>query len=393
MSQNNKLNFTKSAIESLFVPASGKRAYYYDSKIRGLGISVTGSGTKSFIVYRWFNGKPERITLGRYPDLSIEQARKKAAEINGVIAKGENPNDKRRAERAEVTLEGLFNEYMNRYAKLHKPGSWSEDLAQYNRYLTPWKQRKLSTIEKIEIQKLHQTIGSEKGKYTANRLMALLSVVFNKAIEWDLYEKANPVQGIKKFREASRERFLQSHELPRFFKALSEETNESIRDYVLLSLLTGARRGNVLSMRWEDINFENGEWYIQRTKNGTSQIVTLVREAVSILEARKTKLHHKNSPYVFASTNSKGYIVEPKSGWKRILARADIKDLRLHDLRRTLGSWQARAGASLTIIGKSLNHKSPISTSVYARLDLDPVRSSVEKAVGAILEAGKIESI
>ena len=85
-------------------------------------------------------------------------------------------------------------------------------------------------------------------------------------------------------------------------------------------------------------------------------------------------------------------MTEPKRGWQRILERAEIKDLRLHDLRRTFGSWQARTGASLTIIGKSLNHKSPISTAIYARLDLDPVRESMEKATEAMLKAGKVLS-
>ncbi len=103
-----KLNFTKHILNSLPLPEANKRSYYCDSKTLGLGITVTSTGHKSFIVYRKINGKPERITLGRYPDFSIEQARNKAMEINAAIAKGENPNDRRRSERAEVTLGELF---------------------------------------------------------------------------------------------------------------------------------------------------------------------------------------------------------------------------------------------------------------------------------------------
>lgn len=382
-----KINFTKSSLESLANPSKGKRGYYYDIKTRGLGISITHSGTKTFIVYRWLNGKPERITLGRYSDLTIEQARRMTAEVNATIARGENPNDRRRKEREETTLGELFNEYFYRHAKLHKK-SWKEDEDQFKRYLTKWSKRKLSGINRADIQKMHQQVGRENGAYAANRLLALLSILFNKAGEFGLWDKTNPVIGIKKFREQSRDRFLQSDEFPRFFQALGEEPNEDIRDYILLSLLTGARKSNVLAMKWEQINLSRKEWRIPETKNGTPQIITLPKEALTILKKRQNRL--QNHYYVFPGNGKKGHLIDPKRGWQRILARAGIQDLRIHDLRRTLGSWQAKTGASLAIIGKSLNHKSPMTTAIYARLDLDPVRESVEKATKAMLKAAKI---
>jgi integrase len=377
-----KINFTKAALDALQHPSTAKRTYYYDIKTRGLGISITSTGAKSFIVYRWVNGKPERITLGRYPDLSIEQARRKAAEVNATIAKGENPNDKRRADRAEMTLGQLKNEYIERYAKLHKI-TWRDDEAQFKRYLKHWENRKLSQIQKRDIQKLHMDIGNSNGHYAANRLLALLSTLFNKAIEFSLWEKSNPVTGIKKFREKSRDRFLQADELPRFFEALANEPNELVRDCILMSLLTGARRANVHAMRWEEIDFKSREWHIPNTKNQTPQTVTLTDEAIAVLRRRE---QHKvaTNPHVFPGVGSSGHVVEPKKIWQRILINAKIENLRLHDLRRTLGSWQARMGASLAIIGKSLNHKSPSATAIYARLDLDPVRDSVEKATNAM---------
>lgn len=386
---DNKFNFVKAALDALPTPAAGKRTYYYDTKLRGLGISITGNGTKSFIVYRWVSGKPERVTLGRYPDLSIEQARRKAEEVNATIAQGENPNDKRRADRAEMTLAALFQEYLERYAKQHKR-TWDEDESQFNRHLTHWHQRKLSAIKKTDIQKLHHDIGRDKGHYAANRLLALLSTLFNKAIEFGVWDKSNPATGIKKFREQSRDRFLQADELPRFFQALAMETNDAIRDYIILALLTGARRSNVLAMRWEQLDFERQEWRIPRTKNETPQIITLTEEAAFLLRQRKTTA---TSEYVFPSSGRERHLMEPKKGWRRILERANISDLRIHDLRRTLGSWQARTGASMAIIGKSLNHKSPQATAIYARLDLDPVRASVEKATKAMLDAAGIASL
>ena len=386
---NNKLNFTKATLEALPLPPVGKRAYYYDIKMRSLGISITSNNARSFIVYRKVNGKPERITLGRFPDLSIEQARRKAESINATIAQGGNPNDRRRAERAEITFGALFNEYLERHAKIHKR-SWDEDESIFNRYLIPWQSRKLSTITKTDIQKLHQEIGRDKGHYAANRLLALCSTVFNKATEFSLWDKANPALGIKKFREQSRDRFLQADELPRFFQAVSQESNDNIRDYIILALLTGARKSNVLAMRWDQINLNSREWRIPRTKNETPQTVTLTEEAYFLLRQRKESAI---TDFVFPSTGKTGHLTEPKKGWRRILEQAGIANFRIHDLRRTLGSWQARTGASLAIIGKSLNHKSPQATSIYARLDLDPVRASVEKATKAMLEAAGITSI
>src|SRR6185503_5001402 len=95
--------------------------------------------------------------------------------------------------------------------------------------------------------------------------------------------------------------------------------------------------------------------------------------------------------YVFPGSGKSGHLEEPKKGWQRILTRAGIADLRIHDLRRTLGSWQAKQGASLAIIGKSLNHKNQNTTAIYARLDLDPVRDSVNTATSAMMAAAGLK--
>lgn len=125
-----------------------------------------------------------------------------------------------------------------------------------------------------------------------------------------------------------------------------------------------------------------GVWRIAKTKNGTPQTVTLSPEAVMVLEARKD-----GGVFVFPGDGVTGHIVEPKKAWATLLKTAGIVNLRIHDLRRTLGSWQARTGASLPIIGKSLNHKTHQATAIYARLDLDPVRQSVNTATAAIMKA------
>jgi integrase len=383
-----KINFTKSALDALELPAPGRRMEYWDTKTPGLQVRVTATGAKTFYVKRRAGtGNVERVKLGSYPAMTPEQARRAAADVNAQIAKGESPATKKRAARAEMTLQELFDEYMSRKAVFNKRPDKPRDT--YRLYLAPWAKRKLSAIKAHEVQALHAKIGREKGKVTANIVLKLLHVMFNKAIhEWRIWQGDNPAHGIKKFPEHSRDRFLQADELPRFFEALAQEPNETIRDYVLVSLLTGARKSNVLAMRWEQISFDRAEWRIPETKNGTPQTVTLSPEALEVLRNRQ---NGNTAGYVFPGDGKKGHLVEPKKGWARILERAGLSDLRLHDLRRTLGSWQAKTGASLAIIGKSLHHRNTSTTAIYARLDLDPVRESVNRATGAMLAAAGLK--
>jgi len=146
--------------------------------------------------------------------------------------------------------------------------------------------------------------------------------------------------------------------------------------------LTGARKSNVLAMKWADLELKRGLWKISEaeSKNKEPLVCILHPTAVEILQRRHIAAKDKPSEYVFPSWGSAGHITETKTAWKRIIDRVKIKNLRLHDLRRTLESWQAATGASLSIIGRSLGHKNIATTAVYARLDLDPVRASVNMA-------------
>jgi integrase len=387
---NTRFNFIKKSLEALQT-RNGKIAVYHDTTKHGLKLLVRPTGIKTFVLYRKIKGKPERITIGRFPEVTIEQARNQADVLNAKIAVGINPNEEKRGLRSEMTIYDLFDQYIERYAKIYKK-SWQEDSNQFQRYLKDWEKRKLSSIRKSHIQKLHTEVGINKGRYAANRLLALLHTMFNRAIDWG-WENANPAHGIKKFKEKSRDRFIQADELPKFFKALSEETNKAVHDYILLSLLTGARRSNVLAMRWDEINFDRATWTIPLTKNGESHTVPLVSTTVDILKSRQENNIKNNSPWVFPGSGISGHLIETKKPWKRILAKADIKDLRIHDLRRSLGSWQAATGANLSIIGKTLAHKNVSTTAIYARLNIDPIRESMNKATSAILSAAGVKKI
>ena len=384
----NTLNFSKGRIEALPLPVSGSRLEFHDTQAKGLLLRFSSTGTKTFCFYRWVKGaaKPERITLGRFPAMTVEQARSKAAQYNSSVENGENPNDPLKHQRTEPTLQELFEDFIvnrrNKKGEHLSAKSVLEYTNSFNLHLEPWAKRKLSKITAVDMSTFHTSFGKTRPT-AANRTMALVSSLYNFAIMERSCAITNPAEKIKKYPENERERFLQSDELPRFFDALAEEENPVMRDYFLVALLTGVRRANVLAMRWDEINLGQGEWRII-TKGNSAQTVTLSPEVAELLSVRQQAA---NSEWVFPGIGKTGHLVEPKKAWKRLLDRASLSDLRIHDLRRTLGSWLAKTGASLLIIGKSLNHKSIQSTVIYARLDLDPVRDSVNLATTAMLNA------
>ena len=374
-------NFTKTKLENIPLPNKGSISYY-DTKEKGLCLIVYEKGSKTFYFYKKVNGKPQRFKIGSLFDVSVEQARSKVAEFKNDLFKGENPNEKAKNLKQEITFKELFNEYMERYSKLHKK-SWIYDEREVNKFLSSWFNKKISRITKQEIKELHDKIYKENGLYQANRLLERIRAIYNKAIEWG-FKGTNPSLGIKKFKEKQRDRFLQKDELKNLLQALAIEENKLIRNYIYLSLFTGARKSNVLSMKWEDINFNTKEWNIKDSKNGENLIIPLVKEAIDILNECKQE---NISEYVFPSKNSKyGYLQDPKKTWNKILKNANLKDVRLHDLRRTLGSYQAITGSSLLVIGKSLGHKSSKATEVYSKLSTDPVRKSMETAIKEMME-------
>ncbi|MCG2685361.1 MAG: site-specific integrase, partial [Planctomycetales bacterium] len=211
---------------------------------------------------------------------------------------------------------------------------------------------------------------------------------YNRAKDSLGYEGDNPALGIKRFSEEKRDRFLHADELRAFFVSLQAEPNAMLQHFFLLCLLTGARRGNIQAMRWDEIDFNTALWRIagEDAKAGIPIVIPLTTAALDVLHARQEA--NGTSPWVFPSRGKHGHIVEPKAAWKRIIERAGLVDVRPHDLRRSLGSWMAITGAGLPVVGKMLGHTQASTTQIYARLSIDPVRQAAEKATTAMLAAG-----
>ena len=281
------------------------------------------------------------------------------------------------------------------YASLHTV-TWKEIENNHNRYFQQFEKRPISKITRAQIQSWVNNLARTNGKSTSTRNYNTMRAVFTWSIGQGIYTGENPCQGISTFKSKARERFIQpGEEFRKFANSLNAEPYPLIRDFFWMCLYTGARVSNVMAMKWEEINFDQQQWRIPLTKSGDSQTIPLTLNALEILRNRK-RADDLHPVWVFPSdrkgwkTGDKGHIVSPRKAFQRIVERAGIEDLRIHDLRRTAGSYMAIQNVSPTIIGKALGHRSMQSTAVYARLTQDPVRQALENAQAALSDPDKL---
>jgi integrase len=267
----------------------------------------------------------------------------------------------------------LFNMYFERHVRLKNKNHRN---ARYfmQRHGQHWAGVNLEDITRGDLQVWVDEIGVNRGKEAANRAINQMSAAINWAIKRG-YTESNPCRGVERYRSVSRQRFLLPDEVERL-KAALEQEEPIYRDFFHMCLLTGARKGNVLAMRWAQLDYELALWTIpaDEFKNGETQHIPLGAPALAILERRS----NNGSVWVFPGTGKGGHLADPKRAWKRILRRAGIDGVTIHDLRRTVGSYLAISGAELPLIAKTLGHKDMRSTQVYARLNVEPVRIAMQ---------------
>jgi integrase len=383
-----RINFSKASIKALEAPKTGRK-YVYDSEVPSLCICITENGTRTFYRYGRVHGQPQRYKIGKVDDLTIRQARDECRRLNGEIAERKNPMDARRKLREEMTIGELFDWVLENHSKPNKR-TWERDQAEYDQKVKHWAGRRLSSLTTAEIREHHNHLKATLGPYAANKMREVLRLMYSIAVD-NQWVDHNPVSAVPRAKTEERERFLSADELRRWFLAVANLQRETTRDFLLMALFTGARRSNVCSMCWDEIDFSQAVWTIpaRKFKTGKPVGIVLVDQVMAILNRR---LVDSDSPWVFPGGGRTGHLVDPKAAWQKVRDEAGLIDVRLHDLRRTLGSWQAAGGASMQVIGKSLGHKSQSATAIYARLDLDPVRAAVSAAVNAIEAAAKKSS-
>lgn len=337
------------------LPSSG-RIEIWDRQTRGLGLRITAYGTRTWqMVYR-VDGKQRRLTLGRYPDLSLADARIEAASHRTSIAKGNDPIElleaqkRDRIEKRSNRLDHVSAEFIERYAK-PKNRSWKETERILNREVIPdWGKRSVADIKRRDVITLIDNI-SDRAPFMANRTLSAVRRFFNWCVERDMID-INPAAGAKPPAvEKSRDRVLTDDEI----KAIWTGCDKLGWPFGLafkLMLVTGQRRDEIARMRWDDIDTDKALWTLSReqTKSDRLHEVPLSSLALEILE-----IVPRTGDYVF-TTNGKTPISGFSKAKRELDEAADITDWRLHDLRRTVASGMARIGIAPHVIEKVLNH-------------------------------------
>jgi len=382
-----KIHFDLHTVKAIPSAPAGQRQTYYDDAVGGFALRVTDRGVKTWILQREIDRRTVRVKLGTFPDMGVREARELAKDLAAKVRLGQDP----RRRRDVPALGDFFEEYLDRHAKPNKK-TWKTDADTYKLRLSGWKHRPLDSITKADVRTLHEKIGREVGRPAANKMLTVLGSVYSRAEEWGAFDGPSPVRGVRKFRERPRERFLSGDELGRFLDALAWEygepaegdphrRNPDAADFFKVLLLTGARKGNTLTMKWEQVDLDAARWTIPDSKSGEPVVLPLIPAVIEILQRRRERI---DSPWIFPGRLS-DHFAEPKTAFARVLSRAGIDNLRMHDLRRTFGSHLAMNGVSLPLIARALGQSSTSATPVYARLLLDTVREAAEGAGTMIL--------
>lgn len=411
------MKLTKRIIDSTPSPIStdGKteQLFLRDDNIPGFAVRITSGGARSFILEKRVNGRMRRWTIGAYGPMTLEQARTEANKQIGRIAAGEDPAEDQQKRKKEITFGDLSDMYKERhlgcdlkalreceslgeYLKIHhkaalersvsrRKRSIKNDLQMLKSYLSVWNNRKLSSITRNDAALLHSKMNSTP--YAANRVLSLLHKMFSLAKIWGVYDGENPIVGLERYREKKRDRFATFEEFPTIAKAIRAEPNQYIQAAIWTLIFTGPRKQEALKMQWPEVDFKMEQWSKPTTKSGEPHLIPLPKFIVAIL-SRLPKV--KGNPHVFPGRLPGKPLSDVRAAWSRIRTRSGIKDLRLHDLRRTLGSWMVMGGESLPMIGRVLNHTQAKTTAIYARFALDPVRKAMETNAKKMIQIGKL---
>lgn len=379
-------NLTAKSVAAL-KPLGGQQVDYWDRSLTGFGIRVAPSGRKTWTVMYRHLGRLRRMSLGTYPRLSLADAREAADDRLHEAGKGKDPAAAKVADRQGKTFSDLATDYIEKYAMKRKR-SWKEDYRllygsphkrktgkrPYKALTKTWGNRRLVEIQRRDVRDLLEAI-AVTAPITANRIRSLLHKMFNFAIEHEWLD-ANPCHLVKApATEVHRDRVLTHEEIQKLWNA-TDDQHETVRAYFRVRLLTAQRGGEVLAMRWDDVDLTSGWWTIpaERSKNGLAHRVPLSRPVLDILKGLKKTADKREipSPWVFQSTRSR----EPKQMEHAQKAVERVRtavgsDFRGHDLRRTAASLMVGAGTPRLVVSKILNHVEQGVTAVYDRHSYD----------------------
>lgn len=360
---------------------------YSDTEVAGLKLAVSKSGRKYFWHRYRFRGRKKMLKLGEYPSLSVADARQMVNSNKNMLAHDKDPSDERNKRRKVPTLAEFAVETYLPDARLRKK-SWKDDESKLRRDIGAILGNiPLPEIKTSDVMLVHSTIANRASPATANRYLALLSGVFTLAIKCEHIVR-NPAKDVKKLKEADpRKRYLSGDELGQFLEALNVEAGKTAANAITLLLLTGLRRMELFSLRWQEVDLPSASFWLLDTKSGNGRTVVLNSLALDLLQ--KIKLDSEpNCPWVFPAYRGNGHLIDVRKTLWRAMARAGILNLRPHDLRRSFASLAVNAGVDLYQIKDLLGHSSvAVTQRAYAHLQQGTLRGASEIVAQTIGDA------
>lgn len=414
---------TKRFVESL--RPTGKDRVVWDDKMPGFGLRVQPTGIRSYVVqYRNAQRRSRRLTIGKHGAVTAEGAREIARRILNEVHDRKDPRDpvaERRALIKAPTMNDLLDQYLAEHVqKRNRPRTQEEIERLVARHIRPQLgKHKVAAVTRQDVAKLHRSLGSTPRQ--ANFVLAVCSKAFSLAEVWNMRpDGSNPCRRIERYPESERERFLSAEELGRLGSTLrlaesnglpwninetgpkskhlpKAENRRTVYSRVTtaaiqLLLLTGCRLSEVLNLEWKRINYDDGTITLSGTKsdrmgNAVRQVVAMNAPARKVL---KSLPGPQSSPWVLPSRNDPARPLSKtaiEGAWQRIKAAAEIPDVRLHDLRHTVGTYAGQSGANAFLVRDLLRHKNLSMTGRYVNRAPDPVRTLSDQ-VGRQIAAG-----
>jgi len=327
------------------------------------------------------NGKTHPPSVGT-PLPSLVELGSDTIRVNGCPPR---PNGQHAPTQRTMTIGEFLPLYERNHVALLKSRRQTSRLLE--KYLVTFATMELGALTRMQVIDWFHKIAETEGSSAANHAVEQLRSVYARAQDWEVFDGKNPADRIKKFPKHSRAVFVKEHEMPWLLASLAEELPRS-ETFFLTLLLTGARRDEARLMQWEHVDLEGALWHKPTTKTGIPHTVPLPALLVTKLRALP-----RVTDWVFPSTpnNMNGGQPGPWSVcavehcWRRVRDRAGLRPIRIHDLRRTAASWLAIHGANLPTIQQVLNHASLMSTQVYARLSIAPVRRALDEQAERML--------
>ena len=362
----------------------------WDSEVSGLGVRVYPSDKKAFVFSYRANGRKRLMRVGRCGSMTLAQARERAKKHDVAVSDGKDPLQDRERKRTAGTFRDLVDKYIEDQ-KAHKRKTWGKTKQRLDRHIpSGWWGRPAGGVYASDITALHARIG-QAAPYMANRIIEVLCAMYGRAPRWGFDVSANPAEGIDKFREVKRQRFVTEEELPVLAQAIDAEPNIYVRAALWLYLLSGARKSELLGARWDQVDWDRCILNLPETKSGEAQTVALSQPAIAILQATPET---EGNEHIFPGKRTGQHLVNISKPWGRIRTAAGIEDVRIHDLRRTVGSWLTQDNVDLNKIKGALRHASISTTLTYARLGADPARAAMESHGERVMQiAGKARPV